>query len=91
METASIGAVCEARGKPWSAFRAISDRGDDDTVDPAMLKLAGPDGSGDGKEVAKYLLRRPWRFIRLAKVGKDSLAAANAAAEAGIKAASTLD
>ena len=90
METASVGAVCERRGKPWSAFRAISDRGDDDTVDPEMLKLAGPDGSGDGKAVARYLLRRPWRFIRLAKLGKDSMAAANTAAEAGIKACADL-
>jgi adenosylhomocysteine nucleosidase len=85
METAAVAAVCQQRGVPWSTFRAISDRGDDDTVDVAMLEMAGPDGSGDGKAVARYLLRRPWRIFRLAKLGRDSAAAANRAAESAVR------
>ena len=31
METAAGADICEQRGMPWSAYRAISDRGDDET------------------------------------------------------------
>jgi hypothetical protein len=62
METAAIAAVCERRGCPWSVFRAISDRVSDGTTDPAVLALAGPDGRGDARAVARYLLARPWRM-----------------------------
>jgi adenosylhomocysteine nucleosidase len=91
METGAVAAVCEQRGLPWSTFRAISDRGDDDTVDVAMLEMAGPDGSGDAKAVARYLLRRPWRIVRLAKLGKNSAAAASTAAEAAVRTIEALE
>jgi adenosylhomocysteine nucleosidase len=86
METASIGAVCVRRGCPWSAFRAISDRADDDTVDPEVLELAGPDGSGNMRAVARYLLRRPWRIVRLARLAQGSKLATEAAADAAVRA-----
>ncbi len=86
METAAVASVCEARGCPWSAFRAISDRGDDDTVDKAVLELAGPDGSGNMSAVARYLLRRPWKIIHLARLAKGSNVATRAAATAAIDA-----
>lgn len=86
METASVAAVCEAQGCPWSTFRAISDRGDDDTVDPAVLGLAGPDGAPNVPALLRYLLRRPWRIVRLAKLGRDSKVAAERAAAAAIRA-----
>ena len=85
METGPIGRLCEDAGVPWSAFRAISDRADDDTVDVAMLEMAGADGSGDPKAVARYLLRRPWRIVHLARMAKGSKLATEAAASAAIE------
>jgi len=86
METASIAGVCERRGKPWSAFRAISDRGDDDTVDVAVLEMAGPDGGGDLKGILKYLVRKPWKIPHLARLAKGSKLATERAADAAIAA-----
>ena len=86
METGAVAAVCEARGVPWTAFRGISDRGDDDTVDVEVLKLAGPDGSGDFKKVLWYLLRKPSRIKHLKNLQKGTNLATNAAANAAIKA-----
>ena len=90
METAAIAAVCERRGCPWSVFRAISDRVTDGTTDPAVLALAGPDGSGDARAVARYLLARPWRIVRLVRLAHSTLRAANAAADAAIRACARL-
>ena len=86
METASIASVCERRGTPWSAFRAISDRGDDDTVDKEVLEMAGPDGSGDVKGIVKYLVRKPWKIPHLARLAKGSKLATERAADAAIAA-----
>jgi nucleoside phosphorylase len=90
METAAVAAVCERHGCPWSVHRAISDRVTDGTTDPAVLALAGPDGSGDPAAVARYLLARPWRIVRLARLARGSLRAADAAAEAAIRACARL-
>lgn len=86
METASIAAVCESRGAPWSAFRAISDRGDDDTVDAEVLEMAGADGGGDLKGILKYLVRKPWKIPHLARLAKGSKLATERAADAAIDA-----
>jgi nucleoside phosphorylase len=91
METAAIAAVCERRGCPWSVFRAISDRVTDGTTDPAVLALAGPDGGGDPRALARYLLARPWRFVRLARLAAGTLRAANAAAGAAVRACDRLE
>lgn len=91
METAAIAAVCERRGCPWSVFRAISDRVTDGTTDPAVLALAGPDGGGDAGAVARYLLARPWRIVRLMRLALGTLRAANAAADAAIRACARLE
>jgi len=90
METAAVAAVCERRGCPWSVHRAISDRVTDGTTDPAILALAGPDGSGDPGAIARYLLAKPWRIVRLARLARGSLRAADAAAEAAIRACGRL-
>jgi len=90
METAAVAAVCERRGCPWSVFRAISDRVTDGTTDAAVLALAGPDGSGDPLALARYLLARPWRIVRLARLTRGSLRAADAAAEGAIRACARL-
>ncbi len=86
METASIAAVCARRDTPWSAFRAISDRGDDKTVDPEVLEMAGADGGGDAKGIVKYLLRKPWKIPHLARLAKGSKLATERAADAAIAA-----
>jgi adenosylhomocysteine nucleosidase len=88
METAAVAAVCEAQGTPWTAFRAISDRADDDTVDEAVLGLANADGSPNLGAALRYIARRPWRLPRLAALGRDAAAAARAAAEAAAAACS---
>jgi nucleoside phosphorylase len=90
METAAVAAVCERRGCPWSVHRAISDRVTDGTTDPAILALAGPDGSGNPGAVARYLLARPWRIVRLVRLARGSLRAADAAADAAIRACGRL-
>jgi adenosylhomocysteine nucleosidase len=81
METAAIAAVCDEQNCRWSVFRGISDRARDGLIDDDLLALAGPDGKGDAGAVLRYLLRRPWRIGRLAKLGRDSTLAARRAAE----------
>jgi nucleoside phosphorylase len=78
METAAIARVCEARGVPWSAVRAISDLVG---VTPGdVIGLANPDGSPNIGASLRYLLTKPQRIPLLVKLGRDSYRAANAAA-----------
>lgn len=86
METASIAAVCERHRCPWSVFRGISDRPSDGMVDEAVFGLARPDGTANLPAVGRYLLTRPWRVRRLARLGRDMSVAANAAAAAAVRA-----
>lgn len=90
METAAIAAVCERRGCPWSVLRAISDRADDGSADPEILALAGPDGRGDPRAVARFLLRRPGRLPALLRLASGMRRAARRAAEAAVAALETL-
>jgi adenosylhomocysteine nucleosidase len=85
METAAIASVCEQRSLTWSVFRAISDRVSDGITDPALLALAGPDGAGNPRAVLRYLLPRPWRVLRLARLARGTLRATEAAAAAAIQ------
>lgn len=84
METASVAAVCEARGMPWSVERAISDLADDDHISEEVGALARPDGRPDGPAVARYLLRGPWRARHLARLGRQMQVAARVAAESAV-------
>ncbi|HVP29259.1 MAG TPA: 5'-methylthioadenosine/S-adenosylhomocysteine nucleosidase [Myxococcota bacterium] len=86
METAAIASVCERRGCPWSVFRAISDRADDGSTDPAVLALAGPDGGGDLRAVARYVLAKPWRVAMLVRLARGTRLATRVAADAAIRA-----
>jgi adenosylhomocysteine nucleosidase len=70
METAAIGAVCEARQVPWSVFRAISDRAGDPAVDEAVVGLAKADGSADPAAIARFVITRPTSLPTLARLGR---------------------
>jgi adenosylhomocysteine nucleosidase len=85
METSAVAAVCTRRGCQWSVIRAISDMATDHP-DDSVLGLANPDGSANGPAVAKFLLTKPWRIPHLARLQRDSKAAATAAAEAAARA-----
>ncbi len=78
METAAIARVCETRGVPWTAIRAISDLVG---VTPGdVIGLANPDGSPNIGASLKYLVTKPQRIPQLVKLARDSFKAANAAA-----------
>jgi nucleoside phosphorylase len=85
METAAVAAVCEDRGMPWTAFRAISDLVGG-PVDDTMLALANPDGSGNLWAAAKYLLPRPWKIPGVVGLARGANVATKAAATAAIEA-----
>ena len=84
METSSIGAVWERQGLPWTVFRAISDRVQDELVDDVIAGLARPDGSPNFPAVARLLLRRPQEVRRLVRIARDAKRATTAAAEAAV-------
>jgi len=86
METAAIAAVCERRGRPWSVFRAISDRAGDPSVGPAVLGLVGPDGRANLPALARFLAQRPWSVLLLARLARDMQRATKAAAAAAVRA-----
>jgi nucleoside phosphorylase len=86
METASVGAVCEERGVPWSVFRAISDRADDVVADDRVMDLVNPDGTPKPGPAARFVLTRPWRLPHMMRVARGSRAAAEEAARAAAEA-----
>ncbi len=90
METAAVGAVCETRGCSWSAFRSISDRTVDGTVNDDVFALANPDGSPDLGASLRYLLTRPWRIPGLLRLARDATVAAKSAAGAAARACHNL-
>jgi hypothetical protein len=85
METAAVAAVCEVRGTPWTAFRAISDLVGG-PVDDAMLAMANPDGTGNLWAAAKYLVPRPWKIPGIVGLARGANIATKAAATAAIQA-----
>ena len=86
METAAVAAVCEGRGCPWSAYRAISDRADDGSMDAAIFGLAGPDGEPDLGAVLRFVVTKPQRVPQLARLARGASLAAKAAASAAVRA-----
>jgi adenosylhomocysteine nucleosidase len=90
METAAIAHVCEARGIPWSVFRAISDRAGDGTVDVEVFKMSNQDGTPNHEAIAAYFEKYPERAAQLAQMAEDSTLATERAAEAAIRACAHL-
>ncbi|MFZ6003310.1 MAG: hypothetical protein ACOYXM_05185 [Actinomycetota bacterium] len=86
METAAIAACCEARGVPWSVFRAISDRASDGTIDDEIFGLSHQDGTPNAGAIARYVLRHPNRIPRMAILAKGAKLATERAAGAAIAA-----
>lgn len=86
METGSIGAVCERHGRPWSVFRAISDRAGDTGLNDVALSLAHPDGSPNMGAVARFFVTRPWDIPKLLQLGRDAKLASDNAAKAAVDA-----
>jgi nucleoside phosphorylase len=80
METAAVAEVCEERGVPWSAVRVISDLATDH-VDDSILQLTNPDGTPNTAAALRFVLTKPWRVPRLARLAKGATAAARAAAD----------
>jgi nucleoside phosphorylase len=86
MESAGVGLICEQRGVPWSVVRVISDRPDDGYTDDAVLGILRPDGSTDPWAALRLIVTKPGRIPGLARLGRDSSAAANKAARATLAA-----
>jgi adenosylhomocysteine nucleosidase len=82
METAAAAAAFERRGRPWSVFRAVSDRADDGSTDAAIAALLGSDGRPDLAAVARFLLTRPHRIPQLVRLARGTNRAAATAAAA---------
>jgi adenosylhomocysteine nucleosidase len=82
METSAVAAVCQGRGVPWAAFRGISDRADDGSVDQAVANLSKPDGTANVQALVKFAVTHPGRLTQLNKLAKGFRAAIDAAAGA---------
>ncbi len=78
MESAAVAAVCAARGVPWTVYRTISDRLQDDLVDESILGLTRPDGSTNLPAVLRLIARHPADLRRLAAIGRDTTVALRA-------------
>jgi nucleoside phosphorylase len=86
METASIAAVCEARGVPWSCVRALSDHATDAPVDPIVMQLSTPEGGANVGALVRYLLPAPWRVRNLSRLARNTNAAAHRSVAAAVRA-----
>jgi nucleoside phosphorylase len=83
METAAVAEVCEQRRVPWFAVRVISDLVG---VTPGdVIGLANPDGSPNVGASLRYLITKPWRIPKLARLAKESTQAATTAARAAAR------
>jgi adenosylhomocysteine nucleosidase len=86
METAGVGAVCEERGVPWTAFRAVSDRPDDGLVDGSVFSLLNEDGTTDVRAGIRFALSHPGRLPALVRLARDSARGCELAARAAVEA-----
>ena len=90
METSAVAEVCEARGRPWSVFRVVSDRPEDGLLDHGVFELLESDGSVNVARALRYVAGRPGRIRHLARLARDSGGAARRAARDATAACATL-
>jgi adenosylhomocysteine nucleosidase len=90
METAAIAQSCERRGIPWSVFRVISDRATDGSVDEEVFKLSNQDGTPNPRAIIRYFLKHPQRIPRMMQLAKGATLATKTAADAAIRAGSSV-
>ena len=91
MESAAVAEVCEARGCPWSVYRCIGDRHFDGLLDPRLVALTNPDGSGDEAAIKRLIAEEPDVAAKLERLSKDTANAARLAAEAAVRGCLALD
>jgi nucleoside phosphorylase len=86
METAAIGAACDARGLPWSVVRVVSDRAHDGSVDQDVFAMSNQDGTPNPRAVLSHVMRHPNRLPTLARMGRQARAATHLAADRAVDA-----
>lgn len=86
MESSGVAEACQAAGVPWTTFRVISDRPDEDLIDDAITSLLRPDGSSDAMAAVRLMARHPGRVPSMVKLGRDSSMAAAKAARIALRA-----
>lgn len=91
MESSAVAEMCEARGLPWSVYRCIGDRWVDGLLDPRIVALTNPDGSGDSEAIAELVASEPQLAANLNQLMHDTAHAAQLAAEAAVRGCLALD
>jgi adenosylhomocysteine nucleosidase len=86
METAAVGAACDARGIPWSVVRVISDRANDGSIDHEVFAMSNQDGTPNPRSVLSYVVRHPNRLPGMARMGRQARAATHRAADLAVRA-----
>ena len=71
MESHGVARAAAAAGIPFTVVRAIADEAETEIPDFALSGLA-PDGSTQTLPVLAGLLRRPWSFPSLLRLGRDT-------------------
>ena len=83
--------VCEAQDCPWSVYRCIGDRYFDGLLDPRIVALTNPDGSGDTAAIGRLIAAEPEVAANLKRLRDDTARAARVAAEAAVRGCIALD
>ncbi len=91
MESSAVAEVCEARDCPWSVYRCIGDRWCDGLLDPRIVAMTNPDGSGNAAEIHRLIAAEPELREKLKRLSHDTALAARLAAEAAVRGCLALD
>lgn len=91
MESSAVAGACEARGRPWTVHRCISDRWVDGLLDPRIVACTDADGDVDVDAVVRLLEDEPELGPKLERLGHDAAEAARLAAEDALAACLALD
>jgi adenosylhomocysteine nucleosidase len=76
MEAAAVARSAEARGKEFSALKAVSDESGFEF--PALERFVDPDGRFSEIRFAGYTAIRPWLWARVIRLGRNSNRASRA-------------